>query len=31
VLDDPVGASLRGPHAHLARRHGGADRTSATA
>ncbi|NLU68297.1 GNAT family N-acetyltransferase [Streptomyces sp. HNM0574] len=24
VLDDPVGASLRGPHAHLARRSGGA-------
>lgn len=24
VLDDPVGASLRGPHAHLARRHGNA-------
>lgn len=22
ALDDPVGASLRGPHAHLARRHG---------
>ncbi|MFB9313015.1 GNAT family N-acetyltransferase [Nocardioides plantarum] len=24
VLDDPVGEALRGPHAHLARRHGGA-------
>ena len=24
VLDDPVGASLRGSHAHLARQHGGA-------
>ncbi len=26
VLDDPVGASLRGPHAHLAQRHGRARR-----
>lgn len=26
VLDDPVGASLRGPHAHLAQRHGSAAR-----